>query len=120
LEFELEESAMTTCRCQDGAKPWEIQSSTCNITQNGYAHSYGSKVYFEGVPIFYSPYLVFPVKNERASGLLPAQVGVNSRDGFQYIQPIFLNVDETTGFTVTPFIAARSRVGSEVTFDRIF
>jgi LPS-assembly protein len=120
FEFELEDSAMTTCRCQDGAKPWEIQSSTCSITQNGYAHSYGSKVYFEGVPIFYSPYLVFPVKNERASGLLPAQIGVNSRDGFQYIQPIFLNVDETTGLTVTPFIAARSRVGSEVTFERIF
>lgn len=120
FEFELEDSGMTTCRCPDGAKPWEIRSSTCNITQEGYAHSYGSSVYFEGLPILYSPYLVFPVKNERASGLLPAQFGVNSRDGFQYVQPIFLSVDESTGFTLTPFLAAKSRVGSELTFEKVF
>lgn len=120
FEFELEDSAMTTCRCPDGAKPWEIRSSTCNITQGGYAHSYGSKLYFEGVPVFYSPYLVFPVKNERASGLLPAQIGVNSRDGFQYIQPIFLSVDDSTGFTLTPFASVKSRFGSELTVEKIF
>jgi LPS-assembly protein len=120
FEFELDDSSMTTCRCKDGAKPWEIQSSSCSITQGGYAHSYGSKFYFEGLPLFYSPYLVFPVKHERASGLLPAQIGVNSRDGFVYVQPIFLGIDESTGFTVTPFIAAKSRVGSDFKFEKIF
>lgn len=119
FEFELHDSDMTSCRCPDGAKPWEIASSRCNITQEGYAHSYGSTFYFEGLPLFYSPYLVFPVKNERASGLMPAQFGVNSRDGFVYQQPIFLSVDDSTGFTVTPFIYAKSRVGGEVTFEKV-
>jgi LPS-assembly protein len=120
FEFELANSEMTTCRCPDGDKPWEISSSRCNLTQEGYAHAYGSTVYFEGLPLIYAPYLVFPVKNERASGLLPAQVGVNSRDGFQYLQPIFLSVDESTGFTFTPFFSAKSRIGSELTFEKVF
>ncbi len=120
FEFELLDSDMTTCRCPDGDKPWEISSSRCHLTQEGYAHAYGSTVYFEGLPIVYAPYLVFPVKNERASGLLPAQFGVNSRDGFQYLQPIFLSVDESTGFTFTPFFSAKSRIGSELTFEKVF
>jgi LPS-assembly protein len=120
FEFELHDTDMTTCRCPDGDKPWEISSSRCHLTKEGYAHTYGSTVYFEGVPVLYSPYLVFPVKTERASGLLAPQMGVNSRDGFTYFQPIFLNVDETTGFTFTPFVAAKSRVGGELAFERVF
>ncbi len=119
FEFQLHDTDMTSCRCPDGDKPWEIGARRCNITQEGYAHTYGSTFYFEGLPLFYSPYLVFPVKNERASGLLPARFGVNSRDGFVYEQPIFLSVDDTTGFTVTPFVFAKSRIGSEVVFEKV-
>ncbi len=120
FEFELSDSDMTTCRCPDGDKPWEISSSRCHLTKEGYAHAYSSTVYFEGLPVFYAPYMVFPVKTERASGLLPAQIGVNSRDGFTYFQPMFINVDETTGFTFTPFVAAKTRVGGELTFEKVF
>jgi LPS-assembly protein len=120
FEFELSDSDMTTCRCPNGAKPWEISSGSCNLTQEGYAHAYDSTVYFQGLPVLYAPYLVFPVKNERASGLLPARFGFGNRDGFQYAQPVFLSVDETTGFTVTPFLASRSRVGSEFVFEKVF
>jgi lipopolysaccharide assembly outer membrane protein LptD (OstA) len=120
FEFELQDTDMTSCRCPDGAKPWEISSSRCNITQGGYAHSYDSTFYFQGLPLIYSPYLVFPVKNERASGLLPASFGSSNRDGFEYSQPVFLSVDDTTGFTVRPFVATRTRVGGEVTFERVF
>ena len=120
FEFELADTDMTTCRCPDGGKPWEISSSRCNLTQEGYAHAYNSTVYFQGLPILYTPYLVFPVKNERASGLLPARFGFGNRDGFEYAQPVFLSVDDTTGLTVTPFIATRSRVGSEFAFEKVF
>lgn len=119
-EFELLDSDVTTCRCPDGSKPWEVSSGSCNLTQEGYAHAYNSTVYFQGLPVLYAPYLVFPVKNERASGLLPARFGLGNRDGFQFAQPIFFALDETTGITATPFVASRSRVGSEFAFERVF
>jgi lipopolysaccharide assembly outer membrane protein LptD (OstA) len=120
FDFELEDSSVTSCHCPDGAKPWEIRSDTCKITQEGYAHSYDSSVYFEGLPIFYSPYLAFPVKNERASGLLPPQWGVSNQNGVLYRQPILGIVDGSSDFTVSPFIATKTRVGAALDGERVF
>ncbi len=120
FDFELEDSSVTSCHCPDGAKPWEIRSDSCKITQEGYAHSYDSSVYFEGLPIFYSPYLAFPVKNERASGLMPPQWGVSNQNGILYRQPILGIVDGSTDFTVSPFIATKTRAGVALDGERIF
>jgi LPS-assembly protein len=120
FEFELEDSSLTTCHCPDGAKPWEMRTSSCSLTQEGYAHAYGSSVYFEGLPIFYSPYLTLPVKNERASGILPPQWGISNQNGFMYRQPILGIIDDSSDFTLSPFIATESRYGSELTYERVF
>ena len=120
FDFELEDSSITSCHCPDGAKPWELRSDTCKITQEGYAHTRGTSFHFEGLPVFYTPYLAFPVKNERASGLLPPQWGMSDQDGFLYRQPILGIVDGSTDVTVLPFIATKTRVGAEVELQKVF
>ena len=120
FDFELEDSSFTSCHCPDGAKPWELKTSTCSITQEGYAHAYGSKMYFEGLPVFYSPYLAFPVKNERASGLMPPQWGMSDQDGILFRQPILGIIDDSSDFTIAPFIATKTRVGADLAFEREF
>ncbi len=120
FEFELFDSRLTTCQCLDGSTPWEIVSGRCHLTQGGYAHSYSSTLYFEGLPVLYSPYMVFPVKTDRASGLLPATFGSSSRDGFQYVQPIFATLGESAGAKITPFVFAKTRVGMDVEYERLF
>ncbi len=120
FDYDLNESSLTSCRCPDGAKPWEVRSSSCSITQGAYAHTYGSAFYFEGIPVLYTPWIAFPVKNERASGLLAPRWGTSSQDGFLYRQPIFVNVNESTDLTVSPFIATNSRVGIESEFAKAF
>jgi LPS-assembly protein len=64
--------------------------------------------------------MVFPVKQERSSGLLPGQMGMSNQNGFQLSQPVFVAIDETAGFTVTPFVATKSRYGSDFTFEKVF
>lgn len=120
FEFELDDSSFTTCHCADGTRPWEVQNSSCSITKEGYARARGSRLYFEGMPVFYSPYLVFPVKNERASGLLPPQWGISNQDGFMYKQPILGVIDDSSDITFSPFIATRSRRGAEVQYQQVF
>jgi LPS-assembly protein len=120
FEFELFDSRLTTCQCVDGITPWEIVSGRCHLTQGGYAHSYNSTLYFEGLPVLYSPYMVFPVKTDRASGLLPATFGSSSRDGFQYVQPIFATLGESAGAKITPFVFAKTRLGMDVEYERLF
>ena len=120
FDFELEDSSITSCHCPDGAKPWELRSDTCKITQEGYARTRGTSFHFEGLPVFYTPYLTFPVKNERASGLLPPQWGMSNQDGFLYRQPILGIVDDSTDITVAPFIATSSRVGTSLELQKVF
>jgi LPS-assembly protein len=120
FDYDLSDSSLTSCRCPDGAKPWEVRSSSCAITQGAYAHTYGSSFYFEGIPVLYTPWLAFPVKNERASGLLAPRWGTSSQDGFLYRQPVFVNVNESTDLTISPFIATNSRLGVESEVAKVF
>jgi LPS-assembly protein len=54
----------------------------------------------KGIPLLYSPYVFFPVKLRRQSGLLTPQVGVSDRKGWRYSQPLFLVIDESSDATL--------------------
>ncbi|RMG43208.1 MAG: LPS-assembly protein LptD [Candidatus Dadabacteria bacterium] len=110
--YKLFDCGLTTCDCADGSLPWIITSSEADITQEGYAHTYNTALKFHGVPAFFSPYLGFPVKTERSTGLLAPTFGYGSRDGFQLKQPFFLVINDSADFMLSPFIETRTRRGS--------
>lgn len=119
-KYRLFDAALTTCHCADGSTPWKINSSETNVTQESYAHCYNTSVEFKGVPVFYTPYLAFPVKTERQSGLLVPTYGHSSRDGVQFKQPIFVVLDDSTDITLTPFTESKTRHGTEFDFRKYF
>jgi LPS-assembly protein len=120
FDYELEDVSLTSCHCPDGTRPWELKGTSCSITQEGYAHTYGTTMWFEGAPIFYAPYLSIPVKRERASGLLPPQFGYSNQNGALFRQPIFFDIDDTAGAMLSPFVATNSRVGAELDIEKRF
>ncbi len=119
-KFNLFDAAFSGCQCEDGTKPWTITTEESHITQEGYAHCYNTSMDFHGVPVFYTPYFAFPVKNERQSGLLVPLFGYSNRDGAQFKIPAFIVLDDSTDMTLTPFIETRSRVGSSLDFRETF
>ncbi len=125
--FTLQKTRLSTCECRSegqegdckkmsGNKPWEINASTVRVTRDGYAHAYNAWMEFGGVPIFYSPYLGFPVKEKRQSGLLVPTFGHSSRDGFKLKTPIFAVTDESSDLLFEPFIETQTRHGSTVQY----
>ncbi len=120
FDFQLEDMMLTSCHCGDGTRPWEFRGSSCNLTQEGYAHLKDSTFWFEGMPVFYSPYLSVPAKRERASGLLFPSAGYSNQNGFLYRQPIFFDFDDTAGATLTPFVATSARVGAGLEVEKRF
>ncbi len=112
LEYEVEEAEMTTCNCADGAKPWSLTSDSIDITAGGYAHAKPFFLRCNDVPVFYSPYFIFPARLERHSGLLIPRIGFSGEHGFQYSQPIFWNVNESTDVILTPFTETQTRTGT--------
>lgn len=118
--YKFFDSHLTTCGCSDDESPWVIRSDHAHVTQEGYAHTYHTTLEMYGVPFFYTPYLAFPVKTRRASGLLVPEFGYSSEDGIMFSQPIFGVIDDSTDFTITPFVETNTRAGSSVDFRKSF
>jgi LPS-assembly protein len=119
-EYRITDAEMTTCQCADGSKPWSISSPDINIEVEGYAKA--RPFFFEcnDVPIFYSPYMIFPAKFQRASGLLVPQIGFSNRNGFEYSQPIFVAVNDNADMMIEPFVETETRYGISTRYTQKF
>ena len=52
------------------------------------------------MPIFYSPWLVVPVKNQRQTGFLFPELGSSENNGFTFNLPFFWNISDSTDLTI--------------------
>lgn len=97
----LRQFDFTTC---DPARPaWQLQARSVNLdmdTEVGVAR--GAKLVFHGVPLLYSPWLSFPLSDERKSGFLYPSFGVSSSDGFDLSAPWYWNIARHRDATLTP------------------
>ncbi len=89
------------CPCPDPA--WYISSPQVDLDfdkNEGVARN--GVLYFKDVPILYSPYLTFPIKKERKSGLLVPTYGTTSNSGFDFSLPYYFNLAPNYDATLTP------------------
>jgi LPS-assembly protein len=89
--------------CPVGNEDWVLQASSLNIdsdAQEGVAHNVTMR--FKDVPIFYTPYISFPVGDERKSGLLFPSFGHSGSNGFELEVPYYFNLAPNYDLTLTP------------------
>jgi LPS-assembly protein len=95
--------------CPVGIEDWMLQASSISIdtkVQEGIAHNVTMR--FKDVPIFYTPYISFPLGDERKSGLLFPSFGHSGNNGFELEVPYYLNLAPNYDLTLTPgFLSAR-------------
>jgi len=86
--YVIKEPSATTC---DGNNPdWEIAGSKMNVTIEGHGIVKDARFLAKGLPIFYSPFLLFPAKTKRQSGfLLPYLSYSGDKDGINIEVPFF-------------------------------
>ena len=90
-------------RCEPGNDEWMVTASTVAVDDGakyGTAHNAVLKVH--DVPIFYSPYLRFPVTNERMSGWLFPDIAFGDTNGLDIAVPYYLNLAPNYDATITP------------------
>jgi LPS-assembly protein len=99
--IDLKNVEFTTCPKTDEA--WHIHANSVELDTTariGTAHA--ATVDFEGVPIFYLPYMSFPLSNERKSGFLFPTIGNNSRSGPSLATPYYWNIEPNADLTFEP------------------
>ncbi|MDR1487867.1 MAG: hypothetical protein LBT62_07765, partial [Deltaproteobacteria bacterium] len=109
----VNQAVFTTC---DGADPsWSISASDLLVNRNGVALASGVLLRNKYFPMFYLPYFMVPIQNDRQTGFLIPSFGNSSRDGFVAATPFFWELAEDYDLTILPYY--RSERGMAITVE---
>lgn len=115
--YTIKRGRLTSCAV--GQDDWYIHSSTLELdyTKN-VGQAWNGWVEFQGTPIFYYPWLDFPLDGNRKSGMLAPLVNFSNRNGFQLQTPVYLNLAPNYDATLYPRYMSRSgpMLGGEVRY----
>ncbi len=89
--------------CPEDAEAWKFSASKIRLnfeSDRGYATNAVLKV--RNIPVFYFPYLNFPISDKRKSGFLPPSFGTTNDSGFDIRIPYYLNIAPNHDATIIP------------------
>ncbi|AOE49118.1 LPS-assembly protein LptD [Kangiella sediminilitoris] len=102
--------------CPQDQRSWVFESEEIIIDrQSGWGKAYNSVVKIADIPVFYLPYITFPVDDRRKTGLLPPSFSNSNRNGRDISIPYYLNLAPNYDLTLTPrYMTSRgSMLGTE-------
>jgi lipopolysaccharide assembly outer membrane protein LptD (OstA) len=95
----LKTAVVTTCT--QPVPYWSLAVSTATIRIDGYAHLWNLRLRTRDVPIFYAPYVIWPVKKGRAAGLLLPSFGTSQERGRIINLPLYFPIGPSVDLTLT-------------------
>lgn len=107
--YTLDNAAYTTCPADD--EDWLLKMKGLEIDrerQIGTAHH--AWVEFMGAPILYSPWMDFPLNDQRKSGFLAPVFGSTTKGGSELTVPYYWNVAPNRDATIAPRVMAKRGV----------
>ncbi len=88
--YRFEAGSLTTCDFKEGQCPlWQIRARRSRMKLDGYLFARDVVFEIKGVPVFYLPYLIMPVKTTRQTGFLVPRVGYNTNEGLKINEDFF-------------------------------
>jgi LPS-assembly protein len=110
--YHIEDGRFTTCQCDNFDKAdWNIGGRAIDVNLRGKGEVRDGVFRIRGVPIFYLPYGIVPVHNDRQSGLLFPNYGFSSKRGFVWQQPFYWAINKSYDFTLTTDLETAARLG---------
>jgi len=102
----FEDIEYTTCRPGDNS--WVLRAKTLDTDQvSGRGKAKHVRVALGGVPLFYTPYMSFPIDDRRQTGVLTPVFGLSDKLGTDISLPYYLNLAPNYDATITPRIMSR-------------
>nr|WP_256835742.1 LPS-assembly protein LptD [Pseudomonas oleovorans] len=98
----------TYTRCEPGDNAWHLKGN--NVTLNpatGFGTATNVTLRVKDIPVFYTPYIYFPIDDRRQSGFLPPSIGTSSSNGFSLQTPYYFNLAPNYDATLYPTYMAK-------------
>ncbi|WP_257842482.1 LPS assembly protein LptD [Helicobacter sp. 11S02629-2] len=99
--FRFNSSIVSSCSVVSPA--WRIDTSSGSFNKDkSIVQLWNARIYIGDVPIMYLPYMRLSTENKRTSGFLYPTTGSSSTEGFVYLQPYYLALQDFWDMTFTP------------------
>lgn len=90
-------------RCPEGDDSVVVNAKEIELDQTeGIGRARNAVIRFKNVPLFYTPYISFPINDERKTGLLTPSFGTDEDSGESIALPWYWNIAENQDATITP------------------
>lgn len=117
-EYIAVEAEFSTCR--DCTESWSIYGKKIRLLMGEYVQISHGLMRVKGMNVLYIPYIVFPILNERKSGLLFPIISSRLNEGMYFQQPVFWAISQNKDATVTPTYWAKRGYGSDLEYRHRF
>jgi len=120
-EYEFRRGTFTTCRCPDeGKEPWSIRSEEAELEIGGYGTARNTVVDILGVPVFWMPWMRYPLLTDRATGLLFPVFNSSEQVGLDVGLPFFWAALPSLNVTLTPHWLTKRGFKPELELEYVF
>ena len=100
IDYASLNSSLTFCHCEEDESPaWAIKSSKLFLREDNYASVHNSVLEIKGLPVFYFPYMRFPISSKRRPGLLQPSFSFTENNGFSYKQDFYVPINDYSDLT---------------------
>lgn len=97
----LKELTFSTCAVTQ--QSWQLATSEMLLdVESGRGEAWNATLKVKGVPVFYFPYLNFPIDKRRQSGLLSPRLKNSDKSGLDFALPIYWNIAPNMDATIAP------------------
>lgn len=98
-DFLANNAKYTTCTTCPEA--WSFNGKSIRAELGGYAYIKNSLLNVGGIPVFWMPYLIVPLKSDRQTGLLTPEFESSDSGGLTISQSLFWAIDRSQDATLT-------------------
>ena len=109
IETNLKKADYSTC--DPANKFWSLSAGEIHLD---HVEEWGSAknvvLRIKNIPVFYSPYMSFPLSDKRKTGFLTPSAGSSNRNGFEARTPFYWNIAPQMDATLTPRLLTDSGV----------
>ncbi|MDF1535334.1 MAG: putative LPS assembly protein LptD [bacterium] len=108
-EYSIRKGVFTSCPgdCPD----WSFTASEILVRKEGYLEARHAAFRILDIPVFYTPYLLYPVKTDRQTGILFPDFRFSDETGFESSWPVFITLGPYADVTLTPRTFSRDANG---------
>jgi len=79
--------------CAPGENQWAVRAEKMELDfEEGLATAHGAKIDMKDIPVFYTPWLRFPIDDRRRTGFLWPDFGNDSTGGLDVTVPFYINL----------------------------